>query len=162
MDFVLIGPATQIGLDAAMASVGFARTGDRYLHPGLAFYVEFPRGPLAIGADYQIRPVIHSARAGRTLALSAADSCRDRLAAFYHWNDRQSLRVAAWIATAQRVQLAEVRRWSRAEGFPDRFDEFLDEVRRLRARRRQRREPADWSSPRKRRRGERGPETTGS
>jgi len=136
MDFILVGGTTQPRLDAAMTSVGFARTGDRYVHPRVPFYVEFPRGPLAIGGDYQIRPVTRSSRAGRTLALSATDSCRDRLAAFYHWNDRQSLQVAAWIGARHRVDLAHIRRWSDAEGFGRRFEEFLGEIRRARAGRR--------------------------
>lgn len=98
-------------------------------------YVEFPRGPLAIGDDYQIVPVTRSTAAGRALVLSATDSCRDRLAAFYHWNDRQSLDVAVSIARRNRIDLARVRRWSAREGFTDRFVEFRAEL----ARRHQRR-----------------------
>lgn len=136
VDFILIGHARQSELDVAMASLGFIRRGDRYRHPRARFYVEFPRGPLAIGNDYAVRPVSRKTRYGQTLALSATDSCRDRLAAFYHWNDRQSLKVAIWIALRNRVDLDTVRRWSLDEGFVDRFAEFLAEVRRTRARRR--------------------------
>jgi hypothetical protein len=136
MDFILIGHARQSELDGAMASLGFTRRGDRYMHPRARFYVEFPRGPLAIGNDYAVRAVRRKTRYGQTLALSATDSCRDRLAAFYHWNDRQSLKVAIWIALRNRVDLDTVRRWSLDEGFADRFAEFLAELRRTRARRR--------------------------
>jgi hypothetical protein len=142
MDFILVGSTTQARLDGAMASVGFTRKGDRYVHPRVRFYVEFPRGPLAIGADYRIRPVERRDRRGRALILSATDSCRDRLAAFYHWNDRSSLGVAIAIALRNRVRLAAVRHWSVDEGFPDRFAEFVTEVRRARrARRRVRARP---------------------
>jgi hypothetical protein len=135
MDFVLAGAVTQPGLDRAMASVGFHRGGDRYIHAHVPFYVEFPRGPLAIGDDYQIAPVTRSTAAGRALALSATDSCRDRLAAFYHWNDRQRLDVAVSVARRNRVDLARVRRWSAREGFADRFAEFRTELTRRRQRR---------------------------
>lgn len=136
MDFILNGSVTQGRLDEAMASVGFVRSGDRYVHPRVPFYVEFPRGPLAIGDDYRIRPVARTLPGGgRALLLSATDSCRDRLAAFYHWHDRESLRVAVWIALAQRLQLAGVQRWSAAEGFATEFEEFLAAVKRARARR---------------------------
>jgi hypothetical protein len=108
-----------------MASVGFHRSGDRYVHAQVLFYVEFPRGPLAIGDDYQIVPVTRSTAAGRALVLSATDSC-DRVAAFYHWNDRQSLDVAVSIARRNRIDLARVRRWSAREGFTDRFVEFVN------------------------------------
>ncbi|MBI2199353.1 MAG: hypothetical protein HYU42_12270 [Candidatus Rokubacteria bacterium] len=142
MDFILVGATTQARLDTAMASVGFARKGDRYVHPRVVFYVEFPRGPLAIGSDYRIAPVERRGRHGRALILSATDSCRDRLAAFYHWNDRSSLDVAVAIALRSPVRLATVRRWSIAEGFTAGFAEFLREVRRTRVGRRRRSKPS--------------------
>jgi hypothetical protein len=145
MDFIVTGSPTQALLDAALAALGFVRKGDRYVHPRVPFYVEFPRGPLAIGNDYRIRPVQRVAHGRRWLALSATDSCRDRLAAFYHWNDRQSLRVAVQIARAQRIILADIRRWSVAEGFSQRFDEFLADVRTARTRRRPARGPSGVS-----------------
>jgi hypothetical protein len=138
MDFIVTGPVTQAGLDSAMASVGFHRRGDRYVHPEVEFYVEFPRGPLAIGGDHEITPLMRSSAARRMLVLSATDSCRDRLAAFYHWNDRQSLEVAVQVASRSRIDLALIRRWSIKEGFADRFAEFTAELarRRRQARRR--------------------------
>lgn len=139
MDFVVTGSTTQAALDEALKSVGFARRGDRYVHPRVRFYVEFPRGPLAIGNDYRIDPVRRRGPGPGLLALSPTDSCRDRLAAFYHWNDRQSLGVAVAIALARRIDTGRVRRWSAAEGFTDRFEEFRAEVRRARARRSRRR-----------------------
>lgn len=117
-----------------MGRVGFVRKGDRYVHPQARFYVEFPRGPLAIGSDHKIRPVEWKSASGRTLILSATDSCRDRLAAFYHWGDRQSLRVAVRIAVAHRVSLATIRLWSIEEGFLAGFEEFSAELKRARAR----------------------------
>src|SRR5437867_1670773 len=108
--------------------------------PRLAFYVEFPHGPLAVGHDYRIRPVERRGANGRrALMLSATDSCRDRLAAFYHWTDRSSLEVAVAIALRNRIRLAAVQRWSIEEGFAHGFEEFLREVRRRRAAHRRRR-----------------------
>ncbi len=133
VDFVLIGPTTRARLDAAMASLGFTRSGDRYVHPRSAFYAEFPRGPLAVGSDSAITPVVRRRGAARALALSATDSCRDRLAAFYHWNDRGSLAVAVAIARRRRVDLRLIRRWSVAEQSLAGFQEFLGELRRTAA-----------------------------
>lgn len=61
----------------------------------------------------------------KTLGLSATDSCRDRLAAFYHWNDRQALALAVEIAQVRRVDLDQIRRWSDHEGRNAEFGEFL-------------------------------------
>ena len=86
--------------------------------------MEFPRGPLAIGEDLDVQPIRLKLPGGYTLALSATDACRDRLAAFYHWSDRQSLQAAVAIALRQRVDLATIQRWSKAEGALAKFDEF--------------------------------------
>lgn len=128
LDFVLSGRVLPADLDRAMAAVGFTRQANRYVHPRSPFWVEFPRGPLAVGADLEIDPVWLEATDGRTLALSPTDSCRDRLAAFFHWSDRQSLAVAVEIAARNEIDLDRVRRWSAQEGHRDRFEEFLGEV----------------------------------
>jgi len=134
LDFIVVESATRKQMDTAMESIGFTRRRDRYVHPRARFYVEFPRGPLAIGGEYRIRPVTRSTLHGRVLMLSATDSCRDRLAAFYHWGDRQSLTVAAWIAARNRVNLATLQRWSTAEGATEGFEQFVSETSGIRRR----------------------------
>lgn len=134
LDFIVVGNATRAAMNVVMASVGFTPRRDRYVHSRARFYVEFPRGPLAVGGEYRIRPVVHTISHGRILMLSATDSCRDRLAAFYHWDDRGSLTVAAWIVVRNRVNLDTLRRWSAAEGATTGFEEFLAEIGRVRRR----------------------------
>ena len=125
LDFILQSAVTSKELDAVMEAIGFRRTGNHYEHPRTAFFVEFPAGPLGIGADIDVRPVVY--RIGRVgvRVLSATDSCRDRLAAFYHWNDRQSLITAVHIARNRKVDLKAIRAWSEREDASDRFSEFL-------------------------------------
>ena len=135
VDIILSGAVSRLELDAAMGSVGFERRRDRYVHPGLPFFVEFPRGPLAIGADHHIRPVTFRRGGFRMLLLSATDACRDRLAAYYHWKDRQSLAVAVQIAARDRVRMSLIQRWSAGEAAQDRFETFRRELEQLRARR---------------------------
>lgn len=138
-DFVLLDPTRRVELDEALASIGFRRVRDGYRHRTLPYQVEFPRGPLGIGQDLDVRPVLARHRGATFLALSATDSCRDRLAAFYHWNDRQSLRVAAWIALRRRVDRRRIRAWSRREGHGAGYEEFEREVARVRTARARRR-----------------------
>jgi len=133
LDFILSKPARRAVVDAAMASVGFSREGDRYVHSKVRFYVEFPRGPLAIGGDWQVRPARHRRAGAELLTLSPTDCCRDRLAAFYHWKDRQSLRVAVAVAARHRVRVGVIRHWSEQEGKTREFEEFVREVRKARA-----------------------------
>lgn len=131
-DFILLGRCSASELDEAMASVGFRRDRDRYICDQVPFFVEFPAGPLGVGQDFQIRPVWKSRRRAKMLTLSATDSCRDRLAAFYHWKDRQALAAAVAIALDHRVNLAKIRQWSLNEGEPQAFEVFRAEVVRAR------------------------------
>jgi len=137
-DFVLTRPSPTKDVDSALAGLGFKRKGDRYVHPLARFYVEFPIGPLGIGQDSRIRPVWRSHKGAKTLALSPTDACRDRLAAFYHWKDRQALAAAVGIAVRKRVNLSKVRSWSRREGHPKAYDVFLSELHQARMARRRR------------------------
>ena len=141
IDIVLSGRVTRQELDRSLASIGFVRRGDRYVHSGSPFFVEFPRGPLAVGGDENVRPVELVVGRTRFLALSPTDSCRDRLAQFFHWKDRQSLSVAVLIAARRRVNLRRIRTWSAAEGFEDQFEEFLRYLRDARAGKAPRRRP---------------------
>jgi hypothetical protein len=129
---VLAGHCSTKDLDRALATLGFLREGDRYVHRLVSFFVEFSSGPLGIGRDLSIRPVWRSRRAAKTFALSATDACRDRLAAFYFWKDLQSLAAAVAIVVRHRVAFAKVRAWSQSEGHPEGYAVFLAELRRAR------------------------------
>jgi len=115
-DFVIRRRVRQAVLDSALGELGFWRDGDRYVHNDVRFYLEFPPGPLAIGTDLTIQPIEVAVGNKRMLALSATDSCRDRLAAFYHWRDRQSLRLAVAVARHQAVDLDVIRKSPRLRG----------------------------------------------
>jgi hypothetical protein len=128
IDLIIQSSSSQRTLDAAMESVGFTRDGDRYVHSTTDFFVEFPRGPLSIGADSNIVPVELRVGTKTVTILSATDSCRDRLAAFYHWSDRQSLETAVAVALRNRVDLKKIRAWSAGEQKLDRFEEFMTEL----------------------------------
>lgn len=130
IDFVISGQVDQGTLDVALGKLGFRRKRDHYVHDKVAFTIEFPRGPLAIGEDIVIRPVLHRNGAARALMLSATDSCRDRLAAYYFWNDRQSLMAAIEIARRNPVQLRRIKDWSEREGQVTAFTTFLKALKR--------------------------------
>jgi len=134
LDFILQSATTSQELDDAMEGIGFRRAGSHYEHPRARFLVEFPAGPLGIGADLDIRPITYTIGKVGVLALSPTDSCRDRLAAFYHWNDRQSLATAVEISRLRKVDIEAIRKWSAREGAMDKFQSFLDSRDQVRAR----------------------------
>jgi len=123
-DFILQSATNRKALDDALATIGFRRKGDHYENPSSRFFIEFPPGPLSIGRDLRIVPAHLKVGSGDLLALSATDSCRDRLAAYYHWNDLQSLETAIAIALRHKVDLRRIQMWSAAEGMETRFNGF--------------------------------------
>jgi hypothetical protein len=57
LDLILKSSPMRRSLDEVMGKAGFARNGGYYEHPRTSFFVDFPRGPLAIGTDTSIAPV---------------------------------------------------------------------------------------------------------
>jgi len=112
-----------------MQTIEFKRTGRVYRHPETEFFVEFLPGPLGIGRDLEIKAVPWAGNSPLRM-LSPTDSCRDRLAAFYFWEDRQSLRVAVQIGTRHPVNIETIQRWSAEESRLSKFEEFVAELNR--------------------------------
>jgi hypothetical protein len=56
--------------------------------------------------------------------ISPTDSVKDRLAAYYHWGDRQALEQARLISENNDIDLADVGRWSAAEGKAREFEKI--------------------------------------
>jgi hypothetical protein len=56
--------------------------------------------------------------------ISRTDCVRDRLAAFYHWDDRSSLVTATAVAQSGSIDLDLIRQWSTREGEATKFGEF--------------------------------------
>jgi hypothetical protein len=132
LDWIIQSEPSQKQLDAALAAIGFSRRASQYFHERSDYFVEFPRGPLTIGRDVRIAPITLKIGRARVLAISPTDSCRDRLAAFYHWGDRQSLDVAVKIALANRVRMTRIRAWSDRENASEKFEEFERDLERAR------------------------------
>ena len=93
LDFILEQYDSPKQIEDTMSSIGFRRTGNQFFHAQTPFYVEFPAGPLSIAGDYSIEPIEILVGGRVVLGLSPTDSCRDRLAAFFHWNDKPGLQA---------------------------------------------------------------------
>ena len=111
-------------LRSAMDGIGFSEENRYYKHPDADILVEFPAGPLAIGAEPVARVEEISTSCGVLKRLTPTDCVKDRLAAFYHWDDHQGLEQAVLVAKMNKVNLAEVQRWSVVEGKAAEFKRF--------------------------------------
>lgn len=132
LDFVITFGWNNDGAEHALADLGFRRAGSQYAHALSSFTLDFPPGPLAIGAD--IIQTWETARRGemRLQVLSRTDSIRDRLAGFYLWNDRSNLQTAVLVAKSGPVDFDLIRDWSRREGASEKFGEFIRALERSR------------------------------
>lgn len=129
IDFVNAYLASRKAIQDAMKEIGFIEHGRHFTHPQTKFFVEFPPGPLAVGAEpvREINDLVLVT--GRLRLLSPTESVKDRLIAYYHWNDRQCLSQAALIAEEHKIDVAEIERWSMNEGMLDEFKEIEDKLR---------------------------------
>jgi hypothetical protein len=124
LDFVERISAGRRRLKAVLAEIGFIERARYFRHPQSEFFLEFPAGPLAVGGEPPGELRVLTFATGELLALSPTDCVKDRLAAFFHWNDRQCLEQALQVARSAEVDLAEIEGWSVREGQEEKFGEL--------------------------------------
>ena len=109
-----------------LEEIRFSRKDRYFVHPDTKYFVEFPVGPLAVGSEQPIEISVLEYETGKLMALSSTDCVKDRLAAYYHWNDKECLEQALLVANSSEVDFSEIERWSRNEGCEDNFAHFFD------------------------------------
>jgi len=126
LDFVVnyIWPENQKIIDRVMTRLGFEKNGRIFINSSVPYSIEFPPGPLGIGAEDNIHPIELKFKTGILSLLSATDSAKDRLVAYFHANDLQCLEQALIICQTNNVDMENIRKWAKHEGKPDRFKEF--------------------------------------
>jgi hypothetical protein len=122
LDFVEYVPTKRKFIEEALREVGFVEKDRYFKHPETAYIIEFPAGPLAVGSEpvKEIEEMVFST--GLLSLLSPTDCVKDRLAAYYHWNDPQSLEQALLVAEGNKIDLKEIRRWSGVESKATEFE----------------------------------------
>lgn len=132
VDFVVTFGWNNRGAEEAIADLGFRRSGSQYAHVLSPFTLDFPPGPLGIGAE--IVQTWETAHRGDLLlhVVSRTDCVRDRLAGYYFWNDRSNLQTAVLVAKSGPVNFDTIRDWSRREGASEKFGEFIRALERSR------------------------------
>lgn len=110
----------------SLNALGFSEHSGYFRRKDCPWIVEFVSPPVSIGEE----PVSDFSQLktsfGSIKMLRAIDSIKDRLAAFYHWGDRQCMEQAAQICLEQAVDFKELRRWSDKEGKTGKFECFLE------------------------------------
>lgn len=108
-----------------LKELGFTKKAGCYFHDKCPWFVEFVSPPVAVGAEPIQKFNQIKTHLGTIKLLLPVDSVKDRLASFYHWNDKQGLEQAINICLKQTIDLKEVERWSIQEGHLKKFLQFL-------------------------------------
>jgi hypothetical protein len=112
-----------------IAELGFQRKSSRhFIRPDCPFFIEFVAPPAAVGDEPLKGEERLKTRFGTIVLMTPTDSVKDRLAAYYHWNDQQALEQAIMLAKAQKVDFHEVKRWSQKEGHIEKHREFIKKL----------------------------------
>jgi hypothetical protein len=115
-------------IKSVMEKIGFREKGRYYLSPETEFFVEFPDGPLSVGEEPVKEINEFELSTGTLRVISPTDCVKDRLCAFYFWNDQQGLAQAVLITKSQKVDLKEVKRWSKVEGREREYEIFKNKL----------------------------------
>ena len=111
-----------------LAEIGFHEKDRYFTHPECPYLIEFCTPPVAVGnepvKDYQrIESPI-----GTLELLTPTDCVRDRLSHYYHGGDAQGLKQALMVARSHKVDLQDIKEWSRKEKASSKYLKFQNEL----------------------------------
>lgn len=116
LDFIELYSNNTSNFKELMSEIGFIFENGYFKNEKFKFIVEFPIGPLSIGSEPIHNFETIEFKTGKLFLLSVTDCIKDRLAAYYFWNDNQSLIQAKMVAKGNIFDLKEIERWSKVEG----------------------------------------------
>ena len=132
IDMVNTNYSAPKAIHRAMAELGFHKRGRVYENDTTDITVEFPPGPLSVG-DQLIKETTQQTVANKSVPiLTVRDVVKDRLAAYIHWQDRQSLIQAATILIKHQRDPVEFKAFCEHEGTSADYGLFQDLYRRAR------------------------------
>ncbi len=111
-----------------MLSLGFQEYNRYFVHDDTKWFIEFPKGPLGIGNAAVNEIATQENDAGILRLLTPTDCIKDRLAAYYYWDDLQGLEQAVWVATENEYDLDAIKKWSKDEGELESFYIFMNKL----------------------------------
>lgn len=117
-------------IEKALAKLGFKRIGRQFSHDQCPYLIDFVNPPISVGHEAIHQFSTLNTSIGSLQLLSPTDCVKDRLASFFHWNDEQALEQALMVAEDHPIDLKDLKRWAKGEGFEKKLNEFLRLARR--------------------------------
>jgi hypothetical protein len=115
-------------IEKALTKLGFKRIGRQFSHLDCEFLIDFVNPPISIGHEAVHEFSTLKTPTGTIRLLSPTDCAKDRLAAYFHWNDAQALEQSLMVAENHKIDLKDLKRWAKAEGFEKKLEEFLKRI----------------------------------
>ncbi len=128
LDFVLISSDKQKEVKQLLFDLEFYEEDRYYKHTDTEYFIDFVSPPFSVGEE-PVKEISEIKKGGNILKLlSPTDCVKDRLIAFYHWDDRQTLEQAISVYKNNKVDLKEIERWSVNEGMNAKYKIFITRV----------------------------------
>lgn len=128
LDFVNAAFTKKDRIRETMESLGFHEENRYFRHPDTDLLVEFPPGPLGVGAEPVKQIDELKTKTGVLRIISPTDCVKDRLTWYYHEGDTECLRQAVLVANRIAIDLKEIERWSKVEGKSDLFKQVRKQL----------------------------------
>ncbi|MCP5506548.1 MAG: hypothetical protein H7A38_06665 [Chlamydiales bacterium] len=131
LDFVTFEEIKRV--KKVLALGGFYEKNGYFKHQDCPYFIEFVNPPVAVGREpiHQFGQIKN--RSGTIQLLRVEDCIKDRLAGYFHWDDQESLIQAIDVCLEVKANLAEVKKWAQEEGFIDKYQRFIKELKRLKS-----------------------------
>lgn len=109
-------------LHEAMAKLGFHKKGRIFENTTTLITVEFPAAPLSVGDEPIRETAIIEHESGNIPILHARDVVKDRLSAFFHWDDNQSLVQALAVMQGHDIKAQDIQEFCVNEAGMEQYD----------------------------------------
>ncbi len=116
LDFVEEPDSNRKKISALLSQIGFYEKERYFANKETKFIIEFPSGPLSAGSEPIRTHNELKFDTGKLFLLTPTDCIKDRLAAYYFWDDNQALEQAICVSENQKIDINELSTWSKGQG----------------------------------------------
>lgn len=129
-DIDLVSDDSLLDIGKALSEKGFKRkVKTRFFERSdCEYFLDFVQPPLAIGNAPVSKLSKFKTKMGVIKLLTPTDCVKDRLAAFFYWNDLQSLEQAVLVAKSNTLDYKSIENWSRKESNLKKYKVFRERV----------------------------------
>ncbi|NGX49879.1 MAG: hypothetical protein K940chlam5_01484 [Candidatus Anoxychlamydiales bacterium] len=129
LDYVIYEEISK--LEKPLKELGFKKEGNFFKNKKCIYFIEFVSSPVAIGDQLIKKFQTLKTSFGSIKLLTPTDCVKDRLAAYYYWDDKQSLEQAILVACSQKINLINIKNWSTKEKQLKKYNIFIEKLKKI-------------------------------